>query len=267
MTLAKRDSPITLLEGEDPPPVSVARPDGTSPFLFTCEHAGNRIPGNLGGLRLSAADLGRHIAWDIGAAAVARGLSERLDAALVTQAYSRLVIDCNRPPNEPSSIATLGDGTAIPGNVDIGPHEAAAREREIFHPYHDRIALLLDARREAGRPTLLVTVHSFTPVFGGISRPWHIGFAYNRYRLFTAILIEILARRGDLLIGDNEPYSVSDTTDYTLPVHGEKRRIPHAQIEIRQDLIADEAGQSGWIERLAEALSEGLAVLAGKKGI
>ena len=267
MTLAKRDSPITLLKGDDPPPVCVTRADGTSPFVFTCEHAGNRIPHHLNGLRLNVADLGRHIAWDIGAAAVARGLAERFDAALVTQTYSRLVIDCNRSPRETTSIATVSDGSAIPGNVDIGPHERAARESEIFHPYHDCIASLLDARQEAGRPALLVPIHSFTPVFGGFSRPWQIGFAYNRYRLFTAILIEILVRGGDLCIGDNEPYSVSATTDYTLPVHGEKRAIPHAQIELRQDLIAAEAGQSVWIEQLGDALSEGLSALADKKGI
>ncbi len=266
MGLAKLDSQLSILGGDDPPAVVVARPEGTSPIFLTCGHAGKRIPRSLDSLQLDEPDLSRHIAWDIGAADMAGALSERFDATLVSQTYSRLVIDCNRPTEVPGSIPEVSDGTPIPGNIGIDPRQAEARIAEIFRPYHERIAALLDARRDAGRPTLLVAVHSFTPVFGGIERPWHIGLAYNRDRRLAAILIELLALEPGLCVGDNEPYSTSDTTDYTLPVHGEQRGIPHVQIEVRQDLVGDAAGRARWIGRIEKLLTRGLGILAEEGG-
>ncbi len=254
---------MKILGVNEPPAFLAERGDGSSPFFFTCDHASNRIPASLNNLGLGEADLQRHIAWDIGAAEVARGLTERFGATCVEQAYSRLVIDCNRPTGVHPSIATVSDNTEIPGNMGLDADQASARAGEIFHPYHDCIGRLLDARAEAGRPTLLVAVHSFTPVYEGVSRPWHIGFAYHNYPRMARIMIEILAREADLCVGDNEPYSISDGTDYTMVAHGEKRAIPHVQIELRQDLIDTKAGQAEWVERLEVILSEGHAVLAG----
>ena len=252
-----KDYPVSVLDQADPPPVTVERQEETSPFFLTCDHGGKLIPRSLGTLGLEPAERESHIAWDIGAAAMARGMSERLQAPLALQTYSRLVIDCNRPLDVPASIPTISEETEVPGNRDIGPDQAAARAREIFLPYHRRIASELDDRQRLGRPSVLVSVHSFTPVFKGVSRPWHVGVAYNRDPGFARCLLEMLAEGGELCLGDNQPYSISERTDYTVPVHGERRAIPCLQIEVRQDLIAEEVGQLVWASRLAELLERG----------
>ncbi len=249
----------TLLAADEPAAVDVERAAGGSPFFIICDHAGARIPRALGTLGLQAADLGRHIAWDIGAAGVARRLSALVDACAVLQTYSRLVIDCNRPPGAPGSIVAQSEATRVPGNETIDAADRERREREVFHPYHDRIRALLDARRDAGRPTLLVSVHSFTPVYLGRSRPWHAGILYNRdARLARAMLAQLRADP-ELVVGDNEPYAVSDFGDYAIPEYGEKRRLPHVEIEIRQDLIDGAGGQEAWARRLADTLSAAAA--------
>jgi predicted N-formylglutamate amidohydrolase len=245
---------VTLLEPNEPPAFRVLRPHGGSPYFLTCDHAGARVPHKLGSLGVSVADMERHIAWDIGAADVAIRLSAELDAFAILQTYSRLVIDCNRRPGIPASIVRISESTRIPGNEVVTVEEAAAREREIFRPYHDRIRTELDTRQAQGRPTMLISVHSFTPRFHGNQRPWHAGVLYNRDpRLAGELLLRLRAEPG-LVIGDNEPYSVGDITDYTIPEHGERRGLPHVGIELRQDLISTEAGQSEWTERLARAL-------------
>lgn len=243
-----------LLAADEPAPVVELRSGGTSPFFLVCDHAGKRIPRALHDLGLREPDLSRHIAWDIGIEGVARTLADRLDAHLIMQIYSRLVIDCNRPPASPTSIPPLSDGSAIPGNANVSTEAAAAREREIFAPYHGAIEQALDKRQTAQTPTILVSLHSFTPVYAGMPRPWHAGVLYNRYSDMAHALRDLLAAPGDLVVGDNEPYSVDDETDYTIPVHGEKRGLVHVAIEIRQDLIAEETGQRQWADRLAELL-------------
>ncbi len=244
----------TLLASDEPSPVVELRTGSASPFLLVCDHAGKRIPRALHDLGLHEPDLSRHIAWDIGIEGVARRLSERFDAHLIMQIYSRLVIDCNRPPGSPTSIAPVSDGTAIPGNDTISLDDAASRVREIFAPYHGTIERCLDVRKKSGQQTLLVSLHSFTPVYGGVKRPWQAGVLYNRYSTMAHALRDLLAAPGDLVVGDNEPYSVTDDSDYTIPVHGERRGLIHVAIEIRQDLIGDEAGQKYWANRLAEVL-------------
>ena len=251
---------LALLDDDEPPPVQTVRESGASPFFLACDHAGNRAPRRLGDLGVPQDEWQRHIAWDIGAAGVTRFLAERLDAFAVLQTYSRLVIDCNRPPDVPSSIPELSEYTPIPGNRALTAADRAMRVNEIFRPYHDRIRTELDRRR--GVPTALVTVHSFTPVFKGMARPWHMGLLYNRDNRLAKALGDVLAREDGLVVGDNEPYSVSDATDYTIPVHGEQRGLPHIEIEIRQDLIADEAGQRIWADRTAAALSASWQAIA-----
>jgi predicted N-formylglutamate amidohydrolase len=232
----------------------VERPDGRSPYFLTCDHAGARVPRKLGSLGVSAEDMGRHIAWDIGAAAVAIELSAALDAFAILQTYSRLVIDCNRRPGIPDSIVRLSEATRIPGNEQVSVEEAAGREREIFRPYHDQIRTALDARQAQHRRTVLISVHSFTPRFHGNERPWHAGVLYNRDARLATELLQRLRKEPGLVIGDNEPYSVGDTTDYTIPEHAERRGLLHVGIELRQDLVSTAAGQSEWAERLARAL-------------
>jgi predicted N-formylglutamate amidohydrolase len=245
-----------LLEGDDMPPVLEDNAAGRSPFLLTCDHYGRTLPRRLGDLGLPETELARHIAWDIGIAGVANALSKQLDAHLVAQRYSRLVIDCNRPPGAPSAIPRVSEVTVIPGNEGITEQAIAARQREVFEPYHRRIAEVIDRRLRDGVPTVLVALHSFTPVYKGDARPWHIGTLYHRDARLPALLLKRLRSETGLVVGDNEPYAVSDETDYTIPVHGEARGLMNTGIEIRQDLIASEAGQKQWANRLARILGE-----------
>jgi predicted N-formylglutamate amidohydrolase len=254
----------TLLAPDEPAPFRVEREDAGSSFLLTCDHACALLPRSLNSLGVSTEDLRRHIAWDIGAAAVAVKLAARLDAFLILQAYSRLVIDCNRPPGSPQSIVQLSETTRIPGNESVSVADALAREREVFRPYHDRIRTELDARQAQQRCTILIAMHSFTPQFSGQQRPWHAGLLYNRDRRLADVVLHSLRENAALVIGANEPYSVSDVTDYTIPEHGERRGLLHVGIELRQDLIADDAQQSEWAERLARALTYAGSVLVAR---
>lgn len=245
---------MRLLEPDEPAAYRVERPDGRSPFFITCDHAGAAVPRKLGSLGVSAKDMARHIAWDIGAGAVAAKLAAVLDAFAILQTYSRLVIDCNRRPGIPASIVRISEATRIPGNELVTLDEAAGREREIFRPYHDRIHTELEIRLREHRPTILISVHSFTPTFHGTPRPWHAGVLYNKDARIAVDLLRHLRAEPGLVIGDNEPYSVSDATDYTIPEHAERRGLPHVGIELRQDLISTQAGQSEWAERLGRVL-------------
>ena len=243
-----------LLADDEPAPVRVLRPDGTSGLFLTADHAGRLIPRSLGKLGVPDSELGRHIAWDIGIAGVTERLSALLEATAVLQTYSRLVIDCNRDPSVPSAMPEVSEFTPIPGNVGLSEAQRAARVREIFAPYHACIAALLDARAAAGRRTVLVAMHSFTPVFKGESRAMQIGVLFNRDTRLASALLSLLRAEGDLVVGENAPYAITDTSDYGVPMHGEKRGLPHVELEIRQDLIAEEAGQAAWAERLARLL-------------
>lgn len=245
-----------LLAAHEPVACEVVQAKGQSPFFLTCDHASARVPAKLNALGLSAEDLERHVAWDIGAASVALKLASRLDAILILQNYSRLVIDCNRPPGTAESIVQVSESTRIPGNESVSANDALAREREVFRPYHDRIRAELDLRDAQHRRTVLIAMHSFTPIFLGIRRPWHVGLLYNRDRRLAHVLLRYLRAEPDLVVGDNEPYSVDDETDYTIPQYGERRGLLHVGIELRQDLIATEVGQSQWAERLARVLQQ-----------
>jgi predicted N-formylglutamate amidohydrolase len=256
MALDSAGDTSLLLDTQDVPPVFEDNAAGRSPFLLTSDHYGRIIPRRLGDLGLKASELTRHIAWDPGIAGVAEALSKDLGAHLIAQRYSRLVIDCNRPPQAPSSIPRISEATFIPGNADLAEEAAATRRRQIFDPYHRRISEVIDARLRDGVATVLVSLHSFTPVYAGIARPWHIGTLYHRDTKLAPLLLKLLRRQTDLVVGDNEPYAVSDDTDYTIPVHGEARGLMNTGIEIRQDLIADAPAQKQWADRLARIFAE-----------
>ena len=251
--IALSTAPSKLLSDDDPAAYRVLHEHGRSPFVLTCDHAANRIPKRLQALGLDPVDLERHIAWDIGAAGVTALLAGQLDAVAILQNYSRLIIDCNRPPEVESSIAKISEHTDIPGNLGLSDADRAARVAEIFQPYHDRIAQELDRRRDANIPAVVIAVHSFTPIFKGSARSWQAGVLYNRDDRMAKPMLKLLRSEG-LVVGDNEPYALGDASDYTIPVHGEKRGLPHVEIEIRQDLIADVAGQKEWADRLVPML-------------
>ncbi len=240
---------------QDPPAVTVVNEAGASPIVLLCEHASNHIPARFDRLGLPAEELARHIAYDIGAAAVARSLAARLDAVLALSGYSRLLIDCNRPLAAPSSIPTISEATPIPGNEGLTPAARAERDRLFFAPFRDRVAALLDGRLAAGRPTVLIGMHSFTPVYLGIARPWQAGVLYRRARALALRLLAALRADPALTVGDNQPYRVTETGDYTVPHVGEARGIATALFEVRQDLIADAAGAEAWAARLAAVLA------------
>jgi predicted N-formylglutamate amidohydrolase len=229
---------------------------GSSSFIVVADHAGALIPRRLKDLGLPAADLKRHIAWDIGVLGVARRMAEALGAPLVAQNYSRLVIDCNRDPQVASSIPHISETREIPGNKDLSAAETAARRKEIFEPYHRRITEIIDERVAAGRRTIVVAQHTMTDVYKGVRREMHAAILYNRDRRFAGLVLEMLRREAGLIVADNEPYFVSDETDYTIPHHAEARGLPYVEIEIRQDLVSDDAGQAEWAARIAQALKD-----------
>jgi predicted N-formylglutamate amidohydrolase len=243
-----------LLAQDEPGPCLEANAGGRSSFLIVVDHASARIPKMLRNLGVAEEDLKRHIAWDIGVLALAGRMSDALDAHLIAQAYSRLVIDCNRDPEVESSIPRISEHTDIPGNQQLSADERRARRQAIFDPYHARIRAVLDARLAAGRPTILIAQHSMTDLYKGSRRHMHAAVLYNKDRRFAALTLEALRRESQLNVADNEPYFVSDATDYTVPKHGEGRGLPHVEIEVRQDLIAASAGQQEWAERLVRAL-------------
>ncbi len=227
-----------------------------SPFLLLGDHAGRSIPGRLGDMGLPPGALDRHIASDIGVRGLGERLSQALNACFVHQAYSRLVIDCNRQPGAPDSIPEMSDGVVIPANRGLSDDQKAQRRAEIFQPYHDRISSLLEARRRAGQATLMVALHSFTPVLQEIARPWRYGVLHRHdSALSRSVLDGLRLAMGDLA-GDNQPYAM-DGTDATIPLHADPRGLDYLELEVRQDLIADDAGQDG-----AAALIAGLLLAA-----
>lgn len=246
-----------VLSQDDPDPVEIVNRSGSSEFVLTCEHAGRAIPAGLDPVGLSPDDMDRHIAWDIGAEALARAMATLMDAPLILQRYSRLIVDCNRPFDAPDCFPEISDGTAVPPNRSLSHEERSQRFAEIHQPLHDAIGDLLDEREKSARPTVLVSVHSFTPVLAGVHRPWLLGALANRDKSFAnAFLSAFMARNEDVSAALNVPYTVDDFSDYTVPVHGEKRGLPHVLLEIRNDQISDPAGQALWAKRLTEALRD-----------
>jgi predicted N-formylglutamate amidohydrolase len=241
-----------LLAADEPAPFELANATGTSAAVLVCDHASNRVPRSLGNLGLRPEHLASHIAWDPGAAAVARGLSVRLDAPLILGGWSRLVIDLNRPLASPESIPVQSHKVCIPGNLGLSVAERARRSSALFAPYHRAVAALLDERRE--HQTMLLSIHSFAPELDGQERPWHVGIASAADRRLAEPLIAALKRERGLCVGDNQPYDVDHAIDYTLPTHGQGRDLPHAMIEIRQDQLGRAAGIDTWIARLAESI-------------
>jgi predicted N-formylglutamate amidohydrolase len=244
--------PETLLGPDDPKPVTVLNGDSRHPVVLVCEHAGRAVPAKLGALGLEPEALDRHIAWDIGTQALTRTLSRQLGAMAVLQNYSRLVIDCNRPIDASDSMPEISDHTVIPGNQGIADHERQARIDEIFLPFHEAVDHALDRTRCRAA----LAIHSFTPVMNGVTRPWDIGFLYRKDETTSHHLAASVARaRPDLTIGLNQPYQISDLSDWFVPRHGERRRLPHSLIEVRNDHLADRDALDRWTGTLVRAVN------------
>ena len=249
---------MPLLGPDEPAPFETVREQGRSPWVLLCDHASRRIPRSLADLGLSEEARSSHIAWDIGARGVSLRLSEALDAPLVACGYSRLVIDANRPLGVPSSIPAVSCEIPVPGNVGLTVEDEAERARAIFMPYHAEVARLLAMRTARKQPSVLLSIHSFTPELYGKQRPWHVGVLSGKDRRLAEVLLAELAKEDDWTVGDNEPYRVSDVSDYAVPVHGEQAGRLAVLIELRQDLVAtpvmEQAMADRWLPILERAL-------------
>lgn len=242
-------------------PVEVINPEGRGRVVLVCEHASNLIPPHLDGLGLPRTEIERHIAWDIGALELALECSRLLDAPLVYARYSRLVLDVNRPVDAPDSIVELSEDVRIPGNCDIDPAERALRQRAIYEPFHAALAKVVESRRAADADIAVINIHSFTPVYRGVARPWHLGVLSDADRRLADGLLRELRYDAGLVVGDNEPYSPRDRVYHTLDRHAQSQGLPSVMIEVRNDGLGSRAGQCAWSVRLCRALGAALALV------
>lgn len=249
-----------LIGPVDPPPFEHFNAEGTAPVLLICDHANNAIPRAMDGLGLGEEELGHHIAYDIGAAEIARRLAGKLNAAAFLAGYSRLLIDANRQPGDPSSIAGISDGITVPGNRNLSEADQVARTENFFWPYHHAIADGVAHLWRTGTAPALFSVHTFTPSMNGEDRYWHISVLWNRDpRMAEPLIHELRRREPDLHVGDNQPYSGKEVA-YSLDLHAGAAGLPHAAVEIRQDLAETKEGAERWAELLSGSLAEILAI-------
>lgn len=234
-------------------PCEIVAGQGHGRLILLCDHASNRLPEEYGALGLEPAQFERHIAYDIGAAALTRGLAARLGATAVLSCFSRLLIDPNRGMDDPTLIMRISDGAAVPGNREVDEEERSRRIARFHQPYHEAISRVVAKVRAEGHVPFLVSIHSFTPVWRGWPRPWHVGILWDRDEQVARAMIRGFLAQGDLVVGDNEPYHGALEGD-TLNTHGTKPGLPHALIEVRQDLIAAKTGVDEWVERVAKVV-------------
>lgn len=248
------DTGPSLIAADEPPAFEEIAGGTRRPVLLVCDHASRLIPRALRSLGLPEAATWRHIAWDIGAAELTRALARRLEVPAVLACYSRLVIDCNRRLEDPTSIVAECDGQIVPGNLGLAGEQRAQRAREFFEPYHRAIDAALERMVDGAQVPVLVSIHSFTPILGGKARPWHCGVLWDRDPRLALPVIESLRRESGLVVGDNEPYSGRHPEGYTVDAHAQRRGWPHLCIEVRQDLIEEPSGVEQWAERLVRVL-------------
>jgi predicted N-formylglutamate amidohydrolase len=248
-----------LLTAVDPAPFECYNAAGRARVLVVCDHASRTFPASLGQLGLPDEATWRHIAWDIGAGALARALAIRLDAPAVLAGYSRLVVDCNRRLDDPSCFVNQGDGQAVPGNANLTDDDRRARAAACYDPYHEAISLRLREFRRQGVVPAVIAVHSFTPVLDGRPRPWNVGILWDRDPRIPVPILERLRAEPGLVVGDNEPYSGRHPADYTVDRHAKSEGFPHVCIEVRQDQLLDSAGTARWAEIIERSLAGILA--------
>ncbi len=239
----------------DPQPFSVLNRGGKARAVLVCDHASREIPDALGSLGLFDAALASHIACDIGAAEITRGLSEYLDATAVLAGFSRLVVDCNRALDDPTAFVAISDGHFVPRNHDIDAVEKALRGHEIYWPYHQAIETELDEYRLSGVTPALIAIHSFTPFFDSEARPWEIGVLWDQDSRIPEPLMAGLRKLG-VVVGDNQPYSGKHPADFTIDHHGEEAGLPCVSIEVRQDLLSTSSGVGQWTRLLGKVLAD-----------
>jgi predicted N-formylglutamate amidohydrolase len=239
--------------------VELVAPTGQQPLLLLCDHAGRQVPEAMARLGISEEMLARHIGWDIGAADLTRALARRLGAAAVLNHCSRLVIDPNRRPGNPTSVPAVSDDCVIPGNQDLAPDALRERVRRYFLPYHRTVARQIAAFSRKRTVPAVISVHSFTPRMNGEDRPWHVGVLWRQDRRISDPVLEALRARGDLVVGDNQPYSGLGEFGFTIEFHTQRTRLPHVMFEVRQDEIDTPEKAFRYADILARALAAPLA--------
>jgi predicted N-formylglutamate amidohydrolase len=247
---------LPLLGRDDPAPFVVLQEQGRAPAVIVCDHASRAFPRALDRLGIPELPSWQHIAWDIGAGELARGLAYALDAPAVLAGYSRLVVDCNRSPDDVEAFRKESDGWTIPGNQALTEPDRRLRLATFFDPYHESIEALLGGFRRAGRVPLVVAVHSFSPTLAGQVRPWHAGVLWDHDEANARRLLDSLRRQPGLVVGDNEPYSGKHPANYTIDHHAKAHGLPHLCIEVRQDLLSSPAGIERWVRLLARIVGE-----------
>ena len=241
----------SLLGRDDPAPFVVLHEDGTAPVLLVCDHASRAFPATMARLGLDELASWQHIAWDIGAGELTRGLAHALDAPAVLAGYSRLVVDCNRSPDDPEAFRMDSDGWDIPGNRQLDTVGRELRLRTFFDPYHETISALLDGFRRQGIVPLIVSVHSFAARLAGVDRPWQVGVLWDSDEANARRVIAGLELEPGLVVGDNEPYSGKHPANYTIDHHAKAAGLPHVCFEVRQDQLQSPAGVERWVRLLA----------------
>jgi predicted N-formylglutamate amidohydrolase len=245
--------PADLLRPDEPTPVGVRAGRGEPRIVVICDHASNLLPISLAHLGVAVARFEEHIAYDLGALGVARGVAESFGATLIFGRYSRLAADLNRAPDDTAAVPPISDGVLVPGNLGLSAQARLHRIRTLHSPYHEYIAgFICDAIAQGIRP-IIVSIHSFTPSVSRIARPWEAGVLWDKDPRVAIPLLAALRNEG-VVVGDNEPYSGRHTADYTLDRHAEGNHLAHAAIEIRQDCISNAGTQHIWAERLARVL-------------
>ncbi len=254
MAVAQGQNVSSLLAPDEPAPFELIAAAGLRPLVLVCDHASNRVPRSLDGLGLNSDTLEDHIAWDVGAGAVTRLLSERLQASAVLGGYSRLVMDLNRDREDPTAFPEISDGVLVPANLGLSVAVRAERTRALFEPYHDTLRRLIQERTTTKQTPVMICLHSFTAYQHGVLRPWHVGILWDQDPRVAVPLMAALREPGDIVVGDNQPYSGRHSADFTVDHHAETLGLAYGAMEIRQDLIEDESGQQRWADRLADVL-------------
>ncbi len=254
MSVAQEQTVASLLAPDEPAPFELIAATGLRPLVLVCDHASNRVPRSLDGLGLNSDTLEDHIAWDVGAGAVTRLLSERLQASAVLGGYSRLVMDLNRDREDPTAFPEISDGVLVPANLGLSVAVRAERTRALFEPYHDTLRRMIQERTTTKQTPVMICLHSFTAYQHGVLRPWHVGILWDQDPRVAVPLMAALREPGDIVVGDNQPYSGRHSADFTVDHHAETLGLAYGAMEIRQDLIEDESGQQRWADRLADVL-------------
>jgi len=248
-----------LIGPGDPPPFTTYNDHGKSQVLIVADHATPFFPAAMNQLGLADWVLERHVAWDVGSDKLTRFLADELDAQAVLSGFSRLIVDPNRQLDDPTAFVEISDGIGIPGNMDLDDEQKALRVQSFFKPYHDMITARIDGFRQRGIVPALISIHTCTPVFDRVVRPWHIGIMWDTDPRIPAPLIERFKSMDGICIGDNEPYSGRHPHDFTIDYHAEPAGLPHVGIEVRQDLVKNDGGARKWAGILAQALGGILA--------